>query len=214
MFTDRVAPEGAFVSGDLDADGDGGVVWWVEDATMYVSTQKAGQDVISNKSAYNMFRMCSTLTTLDVSYLDTSQVTDMRYMFANCTKLPEIKGLESLDTSNVTNMSYMFSTCNLLTILDLTSFDTSKATNMSYMFASLPRLTTIYVSDGWTTAGVTQTQILFNTCTKLVGGNGTAYSSTKRTAAYACIDDPDAGTPGYFSIKPVGRVAAGVVSMG
>ncbi|AEV94920.1 BspA family leucine-rich repeat surface protein [Pediococcus claussenii] len=49
--------------------------------------------------------------------------------------LTKFNGLENLDTSNVSDMSYMFSGLNSITELDLTKFNTSKVTNMRYMFA-------------------------------------------------------------------------------
>ena len=49
--------------------------------------------------------------------------------------LKSIEGLEHINTSQVTDMSYMFSGCSSLTSLDLSSFDTSKVTDMSYMFS-------------------------------------------------------------------------------
>ena len=49
-----------------------------------------------------------------------------------------IDGMENLNTSEVTDMSYMFSGINALVLgLDLTHFDTSKVTDMSYMFYNL-----------------------------------------------------------------------------
>lgn len=46
----------------------------------------------------------------------------------------------SIDTSNVTNMSYMFYNCSELTSLDLTKFDTSKVTTMQDIFSSCSAL--------------------------------------------------------------------------
>ena len=42
--------------------------------------------------------------------------------------------LSVLDTSEVTNMSNMFSACISLTSLDVSNFDTSKVIDMSDMF--------------------------------------------------------------------------------
>ena len=68
-----------------------------------------------------------------LSYLNTSAVTDMSYMFYDCSGLTSLD-LSSFSTSKVTKMSYMFEDCSSLTSLDLSSFNTSKVTNMSYMF--------------------------------------------------------------------------------
>ena len=58
----------------------------------------------------NLFAGCSNLTYLDVSYLDASNVTDMSRMFANCSSLKNLE-LEGFDTSNATNMEEMFCNC-------------------------------------------------------------------------------------------------------
>lgn len=57
--------------------------------------------------------------------------TDASYMFYNY----NLNELPQIDTSNVTNMSYMF-TNSAATTLDLSSFDTSKVTNMGSMFSN------------------------------------------------------------------------------
>ena len=64
---------------------------------------------------------------------NTSNVTNMRGMFATCHSLTSLD-VSRFNTSNVTNMSSMFQNCNHLTSLDLSGFDTSKVTGMDYMF--------------------------------------------------------------------------------
>ena len=82
---------------------------------------------------YNMFYFCTSLTTLDLSYLDTSQVTNMNYMFNKCIGLQSLN-LSNLDMSNVTDMRDMFNGCSSLQNLDLSNVDTSNVTKMNYMF--------------------------------------------------------------------------------
>ena len=153
-----------------------------------------------------MFYYCNALTTIDLSSFDTSNVTNMKTMFYYCNALTTID-LSSFDTSKVTDMSSMFSYCRSLTTIDLSSFDTSKVTNMGYMFYSCRALTTIYVKEynsttnkGWITAAVTNSDKMFVACSKLVGENGTKYSSANTDATYARIDKN--GEPGYLSMKP------------
>lgn len=81
----------------------------------------------------NMFADCKRLKSLDLSNFDTSNVTDMQTMFKGCESLTSID-ISNFDTSNVTSMYSMFSGCGSLTSLDLNSFDTSNVTDMSYMF--------------------------------------------------------------------------------
>ncbi|HAO5827694.1 TPA: BspA family leucine-rich repeat surface protein [Listeria monocytogenes] len=70
-------------------------------------------------------------TKLDLSNFDTSNVTDMSFMFINsaATNLD----LSSFNTSNVTTMQSMFDS-SAVTSLDLSNFNTSKVTSMRYMF--------------------------------------------------------------------------------
>lgn len=68
--------------------------------------------------------------------VDTSNVTNMSYMFYYCTSLKEVP---QLNTSNVTNMGSMFRYCELLE--NVPQFDTSKVTIMSSMFSSCNNLT-------------------------------------------------------------------------
>ena len=71
---------------------------------------------------------------VDIKY-DTSNVTNMEYMFASC----PLVTIPQMDTSNVTNMEYMFFGCTSLTTIP--QMDTSNVTNMGYMFKSCSNLT-------------------------------------------------------------------------
>ena len=147
-----------------------------------------------------MFSNCSELTSLDVSHFNTSNVTNMRQLFDGCSGLTSLD-VSNFDTSNVTDMSSMFSWCNGLQQLDLSGFNTSKVTNMSSMFNECRTLRTIYVGDGWTTAAVTSSSYMFDVCYSLVGGKGTAYSSSNpKDKTYAHIDG-GTSNPGYFTAK-------------
>ncbi|EHD1581827.1 BspA family leucine-rich repeat surface protein [Listeria monocytogenes] len=88
--------------------------------------------VFASGSLQRLF-YCSVATSLDLSNFDTSNVTDMTYMFEEnaATSLD----LSSFDTSNVTQMKGMFSG-SAATSLNLSSFNTSQVTDMSGMFGS------------------------------------------------------------------------------
>ena len=142
-----------------------------------------------------MFYYCSSLTKLDLSSIDTSNVTNMQRMFYYCSSLTKLD-LSSFNTSNVTDMQYMFGNCRGLTELDLSSFDTGNVTNMQYMFSNCVQLTKIYASKKWNTDKVNSSSNMFNKCSNLVGGNGTAFG-TIVDKTYARIDKE--GEPGYFT---------------
>ena len=135
-----------------------------------------------------------------MSYLNTSEVTNMGSMFTNCKKLASLD-VSHFNTSKVIKMNHMFSGCIGLTSLDLSSFNTSNVTNMRYMFADCTNLRTIYVGNGWSTAAVTYSGDMFTGCTSLVGGKGTTYSSSNpKDKTYAHIDG-GTSNPGYFTDK-------------
>ena len=135
-----------------------------------------------------------------LSYLNTSEVIRMHNMFLNCHKLPSID-VSHFNTSKVTKMSMMFTSCFALTSLDLSSFNTSKVTDMDYMFSYCRNLRTIYVSNGWSTAVVTESDNMFENCTRLVGGQGTTWNESNPTdKTYAHIDGGPSN-PGYLSFR-------------
>ena len=114
---------------------------------------------ISRISYITFFSGCTSLTSLDVSGWDTSNVTNMSHMFYLCTSLTSLD-VSGWDTSNVTNMYNMFNYCEKLTSLDVSGWDTSNVTNMSHMFYLCTSLTSLDVS-GWDTSNVTNMKNLF-----------------------------------------------------
>ena len=149
---------------------------------------------------YGMFGNCTSLTSVDLSHFNTSKVTNMSCMFTFCGSLTSLD-LSHFNTSNVTEMAFMFALCESLTSLDLSHFNTSNVTNMGNMFQGDSNLRTVYVGNGWSTAAVTESNYMFYNCTSLVGGQGTAYSSSNpMDKTYAHIDG-GTSNPGYFSEK-------------
>ena len=107
-----------------------------------------------------MFAFCSSLTNLDLSNWDVSNVTDINYMFTNSgiTNL----NLSNWNTSNVTDMSGMFSGCTNLEELDLSSFDTRNVTDMRAMFAKCVNLRTVYIGQNWSISQANTENMYFN----------------------------------------------------
>ena len=54
IFTDEVAPTGSSLI-DVSADGDNGVVMWLEGTTLKISTQREGMQIIANPNSERMF---------------------------------------------------------------------------------------------------------------------------------------------------------------
>ncbi len=112
-----------------------------------------------------MFAYCASLTSLDVSHFDTSNVTNMNTMFALCYKLSNLD-VSEFNTVNVTDMGCMFLSCSTLRSLDLSSFETSKVKNMGSMFQDCTNLTTLDISS-FDTSNVTFISTMFMDCTSL-----------------------------------------------
>ena len=126
----------------------------IKTITKEVSSMKPFFDA-GGKCAY------SIATSFDgaIQYNDTSNVTDMSYMFSNCSSLTTIP---LLDTSNVTNMESMFQSCYNLT--SIPQLDTSNVTYMNSMFFNCASLTSIPQLD---TSNVTNMNSMFSNCSRL-----------------------------------------------
>ena len=118
-----------------------------------------------------------TITGLE--YLNTEKVTDMSYMFNNCSKLTSLD-VTKFNTANVTNMSYMFYSCNALTSLDVTKFNTAKVSNMGYMFFNCSKLTSLDVTK-FNTVNVTNMSEMFNNCLALTSLDVTKFNTANVT---------------------------------
>ena len=121
--------------------------------------------------------------------------TSLYKFFANLTKLKTITGLEYLNTEKVTNMSYMFFNCSSLTSLDVTYFNTANVTGMNNMFYSCSALTTIYASDNFVTDKVEYSYNMFYDCTSLKGTT-LEYVASKTDHNYANCGTDGYFTPG------------------
>ena len=95
---------------------------------------------------------------IDIKF-DTSNVTDMRYMFYNSESLCKIS---PFNTSNIIDMSSMFDTCREL--ISIPHLDTSNVTNMTKTFAYCTKLATIPQLD---TSNVNGMTYMFSNCSAL-----------------------------------------------
>ena len=102
------------------------------------------ENLLTNMSF--MFYDCTSLTEIDLSSYNTNQVTDMSNMFSNCKSLNKIN-LTSINTNNVINMANMFSGCSSLKEINLLSFDTNNVTNMYGLFYNCTSLKKINLSS-------------------------------------------------------------------
>lgn len=140
-----------------------------EDSKSYVESTTSKMDLTnldtSKVSLMDFWFSNLDVTELDLSKFDTSNVTDMSYMFWYCSNLTSLD-LSSFDTSKVTNMAGMFSQCKSITELDLSMFNTSNVKDMEDMFNFMTSVTDINISS-FDTAKVYDMNGMFNFCEKL-----------------------------------------------
>ncbi len=143
-----------------------------EDGPIYFELVGTAVHYYTPKESFNIRNVASTmfyawesLTTVDFSGVNTSEVTDFSYCFASCNKLRNLD-LTGFDTSFAINMSAMFSGCTSLESLDLTSFDTEHVTDMSAMFQSCRNLRELDLSS-FNTSRCTDMSEMFNYCRSL-----------------------------------------------
>ena len=130
----------------------------------------------SPKTAYDMFNWCYSLTSLDLSNLNTSNVTNMHSMFASCTNITSLD-VSHFNTANVTNMDNMFGNCMSLTSLDVSHFNTSNVIDMEGMFAGCEKLTSLDLSN-FDTSKVTTMIYMFDVCEALVSLNLSSFNTS------------------------------------
>ncbi len=139
-------------------------------------------DVLNTSEVTNMHWMfygCKRLASLDLSHFDTGNVTDMGGMFNGCNILESL-GVSHFNTQNVTDMSSMFYGCKLLTSLDVRNFDTQNVTTMNSMFSACNALSRLDVS-GFNTAKVTNMASMFSGCNTLTSLDVTKLNTEKVT---------------------------------
>lgn len=122
---------------------------------------------------FSGFKGLTTITHLE--YLNTSQVTNMQYMFSNCESL-EALDLSTFNTENVTSMSNMFYYCKSLKSLNLSSFNTSKVTFMGSMFSDCESLTALNLSS-FNTENITNYGYMFQYCKSLTTLDLSSFNS-------------------------------------
>ena len=185
----NVVPNDAKYSKDISSKQDGSVMLWYTDKdnnSLYeISIGSENGSVEANTNGSGMFAYLDNVSTLDLSGLDTSNMTSMSMMFYKSTSLKSID-VSGFDTSKVVNMNGMFWRCNNLKNIDVSNFKTSKVTDMNNMFADCSNLTTLDLSN-FDTSNVLYMGNpyhysyggMFRNCSSLVNLNISSFNTSK-----------------------------------
>jgi surface protein len=167
----------------IEGGGEGGGSGY-ENPDFYEIITKGGTDY-----SYLFYKRTINDTSF-IESLDTSEVTNMSYIFSDCISLTSLD-LSGWNTSNVTNMQRMFSGCTNLTIVDLSgNFDTSKNTDMSDFFYGCTLLQSINGIGTWNTSKLTTMYCAFQRCSNLTTLDLSSWDTSKVTnMSYTFSDD-------------------------
>lgn len=141
----------------------------------------SGLNTLNVTSMQSMFRNIA-VTNLDLSGFQTENVTDMSGMFYDAKNLTSLD-LTPLNTSNVTDMHYMFTNMSSLTLLNLSHMNTSKVTNMDGMFKFCKNLPSIDLST-FDTRNVTNMSDMFLYAEKLTNLDLSSFDTSKVTTMF------------------------------
>ena len=128
-----------------------------------------------------MFNGCNNIKTLDLSTFVTHSVTNMSYMFNGCGQLSTLEvNKDRFRTNNVTNMDAMFCSCSSLTQLDVGYFNTDRVISMIQTFQKCSSITELDLSK-WSTANVTNMSYMFDECSNLIEVDVSEFDTNKVT---------------------------------
>lgn len=131
--------------------------------TVTIDSSFAGARPITTRRWF--YGMMNLQKIVGIENLNTSESTDMYYMFYNCNKLDSLD-LSHFNTAKVTSMTDMFYNCSSLTYLDVSNFNTENVTDMTYMFYNCGKLNAINVKN-FNTAKVTGMRSMFYNCSSI-----------------------------------------------
>lgn len=171
---------------DISERKNGRYLAWYEDKdnnNFWEVTIAGNGRVKLNKSAKLLFKALGTyagkIEMNGIENLDTSEVTDMSYMFTDGSQYTDLD-LSSFDTSNVTTMSGMFYGCSKLTNLNLANFDTKNVVKLTNLFNGCSAIENINLSS-FDTSNVTKMYAMFGNCENLKNVNLKNFDTSKVT---------------------------------
>ena len=147
-----------------------------------------------------MFVRCKSLTTLDVSQFDTSQVIDSFNMFEGCPLITSLD-LSHFITSSIKNMNSMFLNSKKLTSLDLSHFDFTQVTDIKHMFPCCSSLKYINIKSLIINDGIEYTNFIDNNLINPIICIDDMTSLNKIISLFNCHQLEDSENLGYTKIK-------------
>jgi len=142
----RATEETGYTERDLTGNCENG---WINNTSI---TSVVFEEPVEPVSCAHFFDGCSNITSFsNLSDFHGERAASMAYMFRGFKSLDGFD-LTKLETSNATNMSYMFQNCSA-DELDLSNFNTENVTAMTGMFSGCTKLEKVTLSGGFEFVG-------------------------------------------------------------
>ncbi len=135
-----------------------------------------------------LFYNFKTVTKIDLTNFETSNVTDFSNMFMNCYVLQDLD-ISDLKTDSAVNMANMFYQCRALTSLDLSNWNTAHVTNMSNMFYDCNVLKSISFGSSFNTSSVTDMACMFWKCNSLEALDVSSFDTSNVTSMFEMFSE-------------------------
>ena len=155
-----------------------------------IDTQRTLADLSSYaRNNIVSYRTITTIPQENIEYLSSGlAASNCRSMFYNCRQLTSIPWNEfNIDTSQVTDIRYMFQDCSALTSLDLSNFNTSKVTSMYQMFRNCNSLQEIICPNGFDMSSCTDVDSMFTSCNSY-NGEPLHFKNVPRNLSFTNIE--------------------------
>lgn len=152
--------------------------------TMYVKQEDVLKTPVffyGDYSGFNSYEGKKILS-IDKWNIDTSNLTNMQYMFKDCIELKKVD-LRGFNTSKVTSMESIFQNCPSLVSVDLSDFNTENVAAIDYMFDGCSSLKSLDVSN-FNTINVANMKSTFRNCNNLTELDLRAFDTTNCSNLY------------------------------
>ena len=203
VFSDAQAPDTAW---DVSESGNRNILAWMDQGTLHISSPQRIFLPADCDYLFAGFKNAKSIQFND--WVDTSYVTNMHFMFAECSSLQQLD-LSGFDTSNVRDMYGTFGGCSSVQKLDLSSFNTANVTYMFAMFMNCKSLQQLDLSE-FNTSEVTMISQMFLGCESLQQLDLSNFDTSKVSSMYAMFD----GCKSLQQLDLSGFDTSNVTSMG
>ena len=118
---------------------------------------------------------------LKIKLIGTNNITNMNWMFSNCTSLISLSFISKGNTNNVTKMGGMFYNCTSLKYInDISKWNIEKVTNINRIFHGCTSLTSLPDISTWNTSEITNMRGMFSNCISLKSLPDISYWNTNK----------------------------------